>query len=78
MALDGTIFVLLKGLLIHLALYLHGWLCLQLSCQSAPPAGEGGEQSKVRSMATQLLAKIEENAAPGGALRNKVSSCTVL
>uniref|UniRef100_A0A673Y3S5 F-actin monooxygenase n=1 Tax=Salmo trutta TaxID=8032 RepID=A0A673Y3S5_SALTR len=74
MALDGTILVLLKGLLIHLALYLHGWLCLQLSCQSAPPAGEGGEQSKVRSMATQLLAKIEENAAPGGALRNKVSS----
>ncbi|CDQ76831.1 unnamed protein product [Oncorhynchus mykiss] len=43
----------------------------ELSCQSAPPAGEGGEQSKVRSMATQLLAKIEENAAPGGALRNK-------
>uniref|UniRef100_A0A8C7RJT5 F-actin monooxygenase n=1 Tax=Oncorhynchus mykiss TaxID=8022 RepID=A0A8C7RJT5_ONCMY len=43
----------------------------KLSCQSAPPAGEGGEQSKVRSMATQLLAKIEENAAPGGALRNK-------
>uniref|UniRef100_A0A8C7RFE3 F-actin monooxygenase n=1 Tax=Oncorhynchus mykiss TaxID=8022 RepID=A0A8C7RFE3_ONCMY len=43
----------------------------RLSCQSAPPAGEGGEQSKVRSMATQLLAKIEENAAPGGALRNK-------
>uniref|UniRef100_A0A8C7VUF5 F-actin monooxygenase n=1 Tax=Oncorhynchus mykiss TaxID=8022 RepID=A0A8C7VUF5_ONCMY len=57
--------------------YLHGWLCLQLSCQSAPPAGEGGEQSKVRSMATQLLAKIEENAAPGGALRNKVSNCTL-
>ncbi|XP_036814052.1 protein-methionine sulfoxide oxidase mical2b isoform X4 [Oncorhynchus mykiss] len=45
----------------------------ELSCQSAPPAGEGGEQSKVRSMATQLLAKIEENAAPGGALRNKPS-----
>ncbi|XP_070971663.1 F-actin-monooxygenase mical2b isoform X1 [Oncorhynchus clarkii lewisi] len=43
----------------------------ELSCQSAPPADEGGEQSKVRSMATQLLAKIEENAAPGGALRNK-------
>uniref|UniRef100_A0A8C7MET0 F-actin monooxygenase n=1 Tax=Oncorhynchus kisutch TaxID=8019 RepID=A0A8C7MET0_ONCKI len=43
----------------------------KLSCQSAPPAGEGGEQSKVRSMATQLLAKIEENAVPGGALRNK-------
>uniref|UniRef100_A0A4W5JZ13 F-actin monooxygenase n=1 Tax=Hucho hucho TaxID=62062 RepID=A0A4W5JZ13_9TELE len=60
-----------KGLLIHLALYLHGWLCLQLFCQSAPTAGEGGEQTKVRSMATQLLAKIEENATPGGALRNK-------
>ncbi|XP_064878477.1 F-actin-monooxygenase mical2b isoform X2 [Oncorhynchus nerka] len=44
---------------------------LELSCQSAPPAGEGGEQSKVRSMATQLLAKIEENAVPGGSLRNK-------
>nr|XP_046203120.1 protein-methionine sulfoxide oxidase mical2b-like isoform X2 [Oncorhynchus gorbuscha] len=43
----------------------------ELSCQSAPPAGEGGEQSKVRSMATQLLAKIEENVAPGGSLRNK-------
>ncbi|XP_052322071.1 F-actin-monooxygenase mical2b isoform X2 [Oncorhynchus keta] len=43
----------------------------ELSCQSAPPAGEGGEQSKVRSMATQLLAKIEVNAAPGGSLRNK-------
>ncbi|KAM9570734.1 F-actin-monooxygenase mical2b isoform 2-T3 [Salvelinus alpinus] len=43
----------------------------ELSCQSAPPAGEGGEQNKVRSMATQLLAKIEENAAPGGALRKK-------
>ncbi|XP_041694191.2 protein-methionine sulfoxide oxidase mical2b isoform X3 [Coregonus clupeaformis] len=43
----------------------------ELSCQSAPPAGEGGEQNKVRSMATQLLAKIEENGAPGGALRKK-------
>uniref|UniRef100_A0A4W5KE17 F-actin monooxygenase n=1 Tax=Hucho hucho TaxID=62062 RepID=A0A4W5KE17_9TELE len=43
----------------------------ELFCQSAPTAGEGGEQTKVRSMATQLLAKIEENATPGGALRNK-------
>ncbi|XP_055789523.1 F-actin-monooxygenase mical2b isoform X5 [Salvelinus fontinalis] len=45
----------------------------ELSCQSAPPAGESGEQNKVRSMATQLLAKIEENAVPGGALRKKPS-----
>uniref|UniRef100_A0A8C8JUH6 F-actin monooxygenase n=1 Tax=Oncorhynchus tshawytscha TaxID=74940 RepID=A0A8C8JUH6_ONCTS len=53
-------------------------LCCQLSCQSAPPAGDGGEQNKVRSMATQLLAKFEENASPGSSLRNKVSSsrCT--
>uniref|UniRef100_A0A3P8YFF6 F-actin monooxygenase n=1 Tax=Esox lucius TaxID=8010 RepID=A0A3P8YFF6_ESOLU len=43
----------------------------ELSCQSAPPAGEGGEQNKVRSMATQLLAKFEESAAPGGAPRSK-------
>uniref|UniRef100_A0A673YZM8 F-actin monooxygenase n=1 Tax=Salmo trutta TaxID=8032 RepID=A0A673YZM8_SALTR len=49
-------------------------LCCQLSCQSAPPAGDGGEQNKVRSMATQLLAKFEENASPGSSLRNKVSS----
>uniref|UniRef100_A0A4W5KC84 F-actin monooxygenase n=1 Tax=Hucho hucho TaxID=62062 RepID=A0A4W5KC84_9TELE len=49
-------------------------LCCQLSCQSAPPAGDGGEQNKVRSMATQLLAKFEENASTGGSLRNKVSS----
>ncbi|XP_041746449.1 protein-methionine sulfoxide oxidase mical2b isoform X3 [Coregonus clupeaformis] len=43
----------------------------ELSCQSAPPAGDGGEQNKVRSMATQLLAKFEENASPGGSLHNK-------
>ncbi|XP_029490602.2 F-actin-monooxygenase mical2b-like isoform X7 [Oncorhynchus nerka] len=43
----------------------------ELSCQSAPPAGDGGEQNKVRSMATQLLAKFEENALPGSPLRNK-------
>ncbi|XP_035654034.1 F-actin-monooxygenase mical2b-like isoform X3 [Oncorhynchus keta] len=43
----------------------------ELSCQSAPPAGDGGEQNKVRSMATQLLAKFEENALPGSSLRNK-------
>ncbi|XP_026028549.1 F-actin-monooxygenase mical2b isoform X5 [Astatotilapia calliptera] len=37
----------------------------ELSCHSAPPAGEDGEQreNKVRSMATQLLAKFEENSA---------------
>ncbi|XP_021458455.2 protein-methionine sulfoxide oxidase mical2b isoform X7 [Oncorhynchus mykiss] len=45
----------------------------ELSCQSAPPAGDGGEQNKVRSMATQLLAKFEENASPGSSLRNKPS-----
>ncbi|CAB1313541.1 unnamed protein product [Coregonus sp. 'balchen'] len=39
--------------------------------ESAPPAGDGGEQNKVRSMATQLLAKFEENASPGGSLHNK-------
>ncbi|XP_064807503.1 F-actin-monooxygenase mical2b-like isoform X7 [Oncorhynchus masou masou] len=43
----------------------------ELSCQSAPPAGDGGEQNKVRSMATQLLAKFEENVSPGSSLRNK-------
>lgn len=37
----------------------------QLSCHSAPPAGEDGElrENKVRSMATQLLAKFEENSS---------------
>uniref|UniRef100_A0A671TXH7 F-actin monooxygenase n=1 Tax=Sparus aurata TaxID=8175 RepID=A0A671TXH7_SPAAU len=36
-----------------------------LSCHSAPPAGEEGElrENKVRSMATQLLAKFEENSS---------------
>uniref|UniRef100_A0A8C7KVQ8 F-actin monooxygenase n=1 Tax=Oncorhynchus kisutch TaxID=8019 RepID=A0A8C7KVQ8_ONCKI len=49
----------------------------ELSCQSAPPAGDGGEQNKVRSMATQLLAKFEENASPGSSLRNKKKVQTV-
>uniref|UniRef100_A0AAQ4P521 F-actin monooxygenase n=1 Tax=Gasterosteus aculeatus aculeatus TaxID=481459 RepID=A0AAQ4P521_GASAC len=37
----------------------------QLSCHSAPPAGEDGEprENKVRFMATQLLAKFEENSS---------------
>ncbi|XP_030281730.1 F-actin-monooxygenase mical2b isoform X3 [Sparus aurata] len=37
----------------------------ELSCHSAPPAGEEGElrENKVRSMATQLLAKFEENSS---------------
>uniref|UniRef100_A0A7N6BIK5 F-actin monooxygenase n=1 Tax=Anabas testudineus TaxID=64144 RepID=A0A7N6BIK5_ANATE len=40
-------------------------LSLQLSCHSAPPIGEDGElrENKVRSMATQLLAKFEENSS---------------
>ncbi|XP_051917950.1 F-actin-monooxygenase mical2b-like isoform X2 [Hippocampus zosterae] len=37
----------------------------ELSCHSAPSAGMGGkvQENKVRSMATQLLAKFEENSA---------------
>ncbi|XP_076588755.1 F-actin-monooxygenase mical2b isoform X2 [Chaetodon auriga] len=37
----------------------------ELSCHSATPAGEDGElrENKVRSMATQLLAKFEENSS---------------
>ncbi|XP_026221433.1 protein-methionine sulfoxide oxidase mical2b isoform X4 [Anabas testudineus] len=37
----------------------------ELSCHSAPPIGEDGElrENKVRSMATQLLAKFEENSS---------------
>ncbi|XP_041794158.1 protein-methionine sulfoxide oxidase mical2b isoform X1 [Chelmon rostratus] len=37
----------------------------ELSCHSAPPAAEDGElrENKVRSMATQLLAKFEENSS---------------
>ncbi|XP_032367629.1 protein-methionine sulfoxide oxidase mical2b isoform X1 [Etheostoma spectabile] len=37
----------------------------QLSCHSVPSAGEDGElrENKVRSMATQLLAKFEENSS---------------
>ncbi|KAK7892047.1 hypothetical protein WMY93_024010 [Mugilogobius chulae] len=39
----------------------------ELSCHSAPPPGENGElrENKVRSMATQLLAKFEENSTTG-------------
>ncbi|XP_022053027.2 F-actin-monooxygenase mical2b isoform X2 [Acanthochromis polyacanthus] len=39
----------------------------ELSCHSVPPAGEDGElrENKVRSMATQLLAKFEENSSTG-------------
>ncbi|XP_051975501.1 F-actin-monooxygenase mical2b isoform X8 [Xyrauchen texanus] len=46
----------------------------QMSNQSAPPVGEKGEQkeNKVRSMATQLLARFEENA-PSCALRRQTS-----
>lgn len=38
---------------------------LQLSCHSSLPTGEDGElrENKVRSMATQLLAKFEENSS---------------
>lgn len=45
----------------------------QLSCHSAPPAGEEGElrENKVRSMATQLLAKFEENSSTAK-IRSKV------
>nr|XP_021326190.1 protein-methionine sulfoxide oxidase mical2b isoform X2 [Danio rerio] len=46
-----------------------------MSCQTAPPAGEREEQkeNKVRSMATQLLARFEENA-PSCALRRQSDS----
>ncbi|XP_035252208.1 protein-methionine sulfoxide oxidase mical2b isoform X2 [Anguilla anguilla] len=45
------------------------------SSQSAPSGGDGGEQkeNKVRSMATQLLAKFEENAAPTCTIRRQGS-----
>lgn len=47
---------------------------LQLSCHSASPTGEDGElrENKVRSMATQLLAKFEENSS-SAQNRSKVS-----
>ncbi|XP_077066715.1 F-actin-monooxygenase mical2b isoform X5 [Siphateles boraxobius] len=46
----------------------------QMSNQSAPPVGEREEQkeNKVRSMATQLLARFEENA-PSSGLRRQPS-----
>ncbi|XP_028304788.1 F-actin-monooxygenase MICAL2-like isoform X4 [Gouania willdenowi] len=39
----------------------------ELSCHSAPPAGEDGllRENKVRSMATRLQAKLEENSSTG-------------
>lgn len=45
----------------------------QLSCHSAPPAGEDRDlrENKVRFMATQLLAKFEENSSTAQT-RNKV------
>ncbi|XP_055048016.2 F-actin-monooxygenase mical2b isoform X3 [Misgurnus anguillicaudatus] len=47
----------------------------QMSNQSAPPVGEKGEQkeNRVRSMATQLLARFEENA-PSCALNRQSES----
>lgn len=53
-------------------------LRLQLSCHSALPAGEDGElrENKVRSMATQLLAKFEENSSTVQN-RNKVRTAIV-
>ncbi|XP_034033095.1 protein-methionine sulfoxide oxidase mical2b isoform X3 [Thalassophryne amazonica] len=46
----------------------------EISCHSAPPAGEDGElrENKVRSMASQLQAKFEENSSTTK-LRNKCS-----
>ncbi|XP_051545605.1 F-actin-monooxygenase mical2b isoform X7 [Myxocyprinus asiaticus] len=48
-----------------------------MSNQSAPPVGERGEQkeNKVRSMATQLLARFEENA-PSCALRRQADEAS--
>ncbi|XP_029377964.1 F-actin-monooxygenase mical2b isoform X2 [Echeneis naucrates] len=46
----------------------------ELSCHSALPAGEDGElrENKVRSMATQLLAKFEENSSTAKARSKSV------
>ncbi|XP_035980492.1 protein-methionine sulfoxide oxidase mical2b isoform X2 [Fundulus heteroclitus] len=48
----------------------------ELSCHSAPPAVEDGElrENKVRSMATQLLAKFEENSTTVHAKSGEPSS----
>uniref|UniRef100_A0A8C5EQM9 F-actin monooxygenase n=1 Tax=Gouania willdenowi TaxID=441366 RepID=A0A8C5EQM9_GOUWI len=45
----------------------------ELSCHSAPPAGEDGllRENKVRSMATRLQAKLEENSSTGKVLVRK-------
>uniref|UniRef100_A0A3Q2Z0P2 F-actin monooxygenase n=1 Tax=Hippocampus comes TaxID=109280 RepID=A0A3Q2Z0P2_HIPCM len=52
----------------------------ELSCHSAPSAGVGGkvQENKVRSMATQLLAKFEENSPslnPGLLRERTMSPC---
>ena len=59
--------------------YYHSCLSQQLSCQSAPPVGEDGDlrENKVRSMATQLLAKFEENSSTGK-IRGKVRQDFIL
>uniref|UniRef100_A0A7N6BQS5 F-actin monooxygenase n=1 Tax=Anabas testudineus TaxID=64144 RepID=A0A7N6BQS5_ANATE len=61
---SSLIFHFLSLRLIPLPLFF-SLLSLQLSCHSAPPIGEDGElrENKVRSMATQLLAKFEENSS---------------
>ncbi|XP_028304786.1 F-actin-monooxygenase MICAL2-like isoform X2 [Gouania willdenowi] len=45
----------------------------ELSCHSAPPAGEDGllRENKVRSMATRLQAKLEENSSTGKCVARK-------
>ncbi|XP_034033093.1 protein-methionine sulfoxide oxidase mical2b isoform X1 [Thalassophryne amazonica] len=50
----------------------------EISCHSAPPAGEDGElrENKVRSMASQLQAKFEENSSTTK-LRNKFDKDTL-
>ncbi|XP_028843119.1 F-actin-monooxygenase mical2b isoform X4 [Denticeps clupeoides] len=56
-----------------------GSKCLEelVPSQSAAPPAEGGNarENKVRSMATQLLAKFEENAASGEQRRQSESDC---
>ncbi|XP_026221435.1 protein-methionine sulfoxide oxidase mical2b isoform X6 [Anabas testudineus] len=51
----------------------------ELSCHSAPPIGEDGElrENKVRSMATQLLAKFEENSSTAQT-RSKMRMMTMM
>ncbi|XP_047189530.1 F-actin-monooxygenase mical2b isoform X4 [Scophthalmus maximus] len=51
----------------------------ELSCHSALPAGEAGElrENKVRSMATQLLAKFEENSSTARTRGKSGGSCAL-